>query len=87
MRIEGEMNIYRAAELRDALLAEMAGEGELLLELDAVDTMDTAGVQLLLAARRAAEAAGRKLALVSPSADVLQALATLGLDQRFEVRA
>lgn len=87
MRIEGEMTIYRAAELRGALLAALAEPGDVLLELDAVDELDTAGVQLLLAARRSAQAAGRTLRLFAPSAGVTQVLATLGLAQAFEVQA
>lgn len=87
MRIEGEMTIYRAAELRTALLAALGEGGDLLLELDAVDAFDSAGVQLLLAARRSARAAGRTLRLVAPSAGVTQVLATLGLATAFEVQA
>lgn len=87
MRIEGDLTIYRAAELKAELLAALAEPGDLDLELDAVDEFDTAGVQLLLAARKTAQAAGRSLRLVSPSPVVTRALGTLGLAERFEVQA
>lgn len=70
LRIEGELSIFRAAELKPVLLPPAA-----LTEIDlsGVTEIDTAGLQLLLLARRAAQAQGQALRLVatSPTVDEL----------------
>lgn len=79
--IEGEMTIYRAAELCAVLQAALkAGDGELALDLSAVTEIDSAGVQLLLAAGKSAAAAQRELRLVARSPAVDEALVFLGLE-------
>jgi anti-anti-sigma factor len=79
--IEGEMTIYRAAELCAGLQAAMkAGDGDFALDLSGVTEMDTAGVQLLLAAGKSAEAARRALRLAGRSPAVDEVLGLLGLD-------
>jgi anti-anti-sigma factor len=83
VRIEGEFTIYRAAELKPALLA--AGSGPLDLDLAAVTEIDTAGVQLLLLAQREAQAVSRPFRLLAASPPVHEALALLRLAQRFPV--
>lgn len=76
LRIEGELTIYRAAELKQLLLSQPQ-----LTEIDlsAVTEIDTAGVQLLLAARKAAQAQQRELHLVQASPSVLELLGLLNL--------
>jgi len=85
-RIDGELTIYRAAELAGAMkaaLAAVADGGALELDLSEVAEMDCAGVQLLLAARRSAAESGRTLRLSGRSAAVDEVLATLRLDGHF----
>ena len=81
LRIEGELTIYRAAELCDALKGALAGapdRGALEVDLSAVTEMDSAGVQLLIAAKRSSEDSGRALRVagLGPAAvevfDILQ---------------
>ena len=76
LHLDGEMTIYRAAELRGLLLNALAGEGPLELDLADVTEMDTSGVQLLLAARKFAAAAGRDLTLAAISPEAADVLAT-----------
>ena len=73
LHVDGELTIYRAAELKPALL------GAPVLELAGVSEIDTAGVQLLLLARREAQAQGRGWRIGARSAAVDEALALLGL--------
>ena len=85
-RIEGELTIYRAAELAVAMkaaLAEVPGGGAFELDLSDVTEMDCAGVQLLLAARRSASESGRSLHVCSRSAAVDEVLAILQLAGHF----
>jgi anti-anti-sigma regulatory factor len=48
-----------------------------------VTEIDSAGVQLLMSARKTALASQRRVHLVDPSAAVLEVFATLGLDKHF----
>lgn len=79
VRIEGEMTIYRALELKEQLLAALAPGGGLELDLSGVTEVDSAGVQLLLAARKTAP-----LRIAERSHAVAEAFATLGLDACFD---
>jgi len=74
--IEGDCNIYRAAELKAELLQALQAGATLELDLSDVSELDTAGVQLLLLAEREARARGGALRLVaaSPAADEVLAL-------------
>jgi len=74
LRIDGDFTIYRAAELAASLKAALAGTpegGTFEIDLSEVAEMDSAGVQLLLAARRSAADSGRSLRLgaLSPAAE------------------
>lgn len=79
LRIEGEMTIYRADELKQSLLAAMREAPFLEIDLSAVTEIDTAGVQLLMLVRKAAEANGHALRLIAHSAAVVEAFELLNL--------
>jgi anti-anti-sigma factor len=83
LSIEGELSIYRAGEWRESLQAALADGGDLTLDLAQVTEIDSAGVQLLMAAQKTAQATERRLHLVRPSAAVQEVFATLGLDAHF----
>jgi anti-anti-sigma regulatory factor len=73
LRIEGELTIFRAAELKPVLLAQPAPSA---IDLSGVTEIDTAGLQLLMVAKQVALAEGRTLQLVatSPAVDELLTL-------------
>ena len=77
--LEGELTIYRAAELKPLLLAALPGTGPLELDLAEVTEVDTAGLQLLMMLRREAQALGRALHLRSPSLAMVEAFELLDL--------
>ena len=86
LSVEGELTIYVAAELRESLrsaLASVPPGSALEIDLAGVTEMDSAGVQLLMAARKSAHAAGRALRLARPSPAVAEVFATLRLDAHF----
>ncbi len=78
LRIDGEMTIYRALEVKELLLAALDGAGSLALDLSGVTELDTAGVQLLLAAEKSVA-----LHIAERSPAVSEALDVLGLGGRF----
>ena len=79
MRIEGELTIYRAAELKDSLLAAVAAQPRVEVDLAGVTEFDTAGVQVLIVAKRAAKARLGELHLVGHSPVVLDVMELLDL--------
>lgn len=83
LRLPAELTIYTAGELHPQWLAWLAwlaaSDTAAAVEADAVDQVDAAGVQLLLALQRALAGRGRPLALHNPSAALQAACAALGL--------
>jgi len=75
LEIEGELTIQTAADRRGALLAMADGGSDLDLDLSAVTELDTAGLQLLLLARREAELSGHRLTVSGASQAVRDVLA------------
>ena len=81
LRIEGELTIFRAIELKQALLADPA---PLEIDLSGVTEIDTAGVQLLMMAKKAAQRAKRELRLVGHSPVVLEVFELLNVAAYFD---
>jgi anti-sigma B factor antagonist len=82
LRLEGEMTIYRAAELKRALVEAVERPGALKLDLSGVTELDTAGLQLLLLAGRTAAASSKRIRLAahSPAVAEVFGLLRLGLE-------
>jgi anti-anti-sigma factor len=75
-----ELTIAFAAAARELLAdAVQSGHGDFALDLRGVTDFDSAGVQLLLAARRSLAERGDALRLVGASPAVRDALRTFGL--------
>ncbi len=66
----GELTIYSAAELKEGLIGVVGECGELEVDLSAVSEIDTAGLQVMILAKRHAAAAGKTLRLVGHSRPV-----------------
>jgi anti-anti-sigma factor len=71
--IAGEMTIYAAAELKEALLAAVRTGTAVEIDLADVDEFDTAGFQQLVLAQREALRDGKPFAVSRPS-DAVQAV-------------
>ena len=52
LRIAGDMTIYTAADLKAELMTHLAQPGELEIDLSEVSEVDSAGLQLLILAKR-----------------------------------
>lgn len=74
LRVDDEMTIYNAVEFRQALLANLPVCAEMEINLSGVGEMDTAGLQMLLLAKREAAVYGKKLRLVAHSQATLEVL-------------
>ncbi len=71
LSVSGEMTIYTAAELKAELLPWL-DKPQLEMDLSEVSEMDSAGLQLLILAKREAQQAGHSLQLSGHSRAVLE---------------
>lgn len=69
LRIDGELTIFRAMELKLTMLADPLPEE---IDLSGITELDTAGVQLLMLVKRTALAQQRELRLVGHSPAVME---------------
>lgn len=83
LRIEGEMTIYRSAELKQVLLAPLSSPIVLEVDLSGVTEIDTAGLQLLILAKITAPARQCELHLVAHSPAILEVFELLNLTAYF----
>ena len=83
VRVDGEFNIYRAAELKTQLLEALVSDTELDLDLSGVSELDSAGLQLLLLLKRCALEQQRSLRFVNHSPAVVEVLDLTNLAQQF----
>jgi anti-sigma B factor antagonist len=72
LAIDGEMTIYRAADLKQELVQAVRKNAVLEVDLAGISELDTAGLQVLMVAKQAAAAAGHQLHLVAHSAAVIE---------------
>ena len=84
LRLSGELTIYHATELWQALLALPAGSGDWTLDLSGVTDIDSAGIQILLATRRSLAARGAALRLAASGAATHAAFSLYGMADAFD---
>ncbi len=79
IRIEGEFTIYTAAESKQQLMDVLSEHPAFNVELDAVEEIDTSGVQLLLLMQREAKRIGKTLTLSGASPAIQEVINLLDL--------
>lgn len=77
--VDGEFTIYRAADLKAAVLDALRQTQVLELNLAGVTELDTAGLQVLMLAKQTAAADKRELRLVQHSPAVVEIFQMLDL--------
>jgi len=82
LRLEGEIDIAIAAELKASLLEALASGREIFVSLQSASALDVTAFQLLWAAEREARRAGLKFALMGTwSQSIRSSLECMGLDE------
>ena len=81
--IASRMTIYEATEHKRALLDALGGCAELEIDLSGVSDLDTAGIQLLVLAKREAARAGKAVRLVAPSPATIEVIDLFSLGSFF----
>jgi anti-sigma B factor antagonist len=84
LRLEGEMTIYKAVELKPCLLKPIQPDSALEIDLSGVTELDSAGVQLLMLARKTAQAMQCNLLITGRSPAVSDVFELLDLDAYFD---
>lgn len=83
LALGGEINIYRAAELKTEVLDALRRAPVLEIDLAGVTELDTAGLQVLMLAKRTATEEQRELHLLNHSPAVVDIVEMLNLGAFF----
>lgn len=74
LALSGEINVYNAADIKTTLLQTLDRCNEVELDLAQVSDIDSAGLQILLLAKREANRHNKALRIVAHSAAVREVL-------------
>jgi anti-sigma B factor antagonist len=85
--VAGELDLATAPALEEALLPRLAAGADVVLDLTALEFMDSTGVRVIVSAHRAAQEHGGCFALVrtAPGSAVARILEISGLDGVLEI--
>ena len=87
LSLSGRLDVHAAADVRLALAdAVDAGDGELVLDLAAVEAVDATGLGVLVGAHRRAQRVGRTLVLEDVPDPVVRLLLLTRLDRILQTR-
>jgi len=86
--LEGEVDVYTAPVLRQAILDQVeAGVKHLLIDLTRVEYLDSTGLGILIGGVKRLKEQGGSLRLVGPSARITRIFEITGLNKIFDVYA
>lgn len=74
LRIEGEMTVFTALDVKERLLGSLTGCRQVDVDLSRVSEMDSTGLQLMILAKREAGAMGKEIRFVAHSPAVVDVL-------------
>ena len=83
--MRGDLDIATAPELRECLVKVIDEDARIVIDLEAVDFLDSAGLGILVGGLKRARTHGGELELVCSSHDVLKPLEITGLDRVFTI--
>jgi anti-anti-sigma factor len=79
VHVAGELSLYTAHDLRDALATALARESALSVDLSGIETCDTAAIQVLCSAVMTAASAGKEIGITGAPAAVVDVSQSLGV--------
>ena len=85
--VKGDIDAYGGHVLRDAITDAFRLENDVVIDLSAVNFVDSAGVGVLVGGHRAAEKAGLGFTIRHPSKRVSVLLEVTGLTRLFAIEA
>ena len=79
LHLSGSLCIYDVERVCEAILAHLAGHSSLVLDIGKVSQCDAAGLQVLVAAARSADRAGKSFQICAASPAIRAHAASLGV--------
>jgi anti-sigma B factor antagonist len=83
--LRGDLDLSTAPELRECLVKLIDDGARIVIDLEAVDFLDSAGLGILVGGLKRARSHGGELELVCTGQDVLKPLEITGLDRVFTI--
>jgi anti-sigma B factor antagonist len=83
--LRGDLDIVHAPALRDALVDIVDDGVRVVVDMQGVEFLDSAGLGILISGRKRARASGGDLELVCSSRVVLRPIEITGLDRAFTI--
>lgn len=84
--VKGEVDLYSAPKLKQAVYDMIdGGRTKLVLDLDALDFMDSTGLGILVASLKRVTTEGGQLKLVCNRDNILKIFKITGLDKVFDI--
>jgi anti-sigma B factor antagonist len=87
LALHGDVDLNAAPSLRLALMEAIDARKRVVVDLEGVDFIDSAGLGVLLGGLERARGADRELVLVATGRNVLKVLELTGLTRVFELHA
>lgn len=86
--VAGEVDVATAPKLREQTIALVAqGHHRMVIDLEAVDFLDSTGLGVLVGVQRRVRAAGGELRVVCTTPHIVELFEITGLDRVFDIRA
>ena len=85
VRLEGDVDLEHSAKIRDLLLDQVAAGKDVLVDLSAVEYIDSSGIASLVEALQVARDKGTDLLLVAVSQQAMRVLRLARLDKVFSI--
>jgi anti-sigma B factor antagonist len=85
--LRGDLDLATAPELRECLVGVIEKGARIVIDLESVTFLDSAGLGILVGGLKRARTAGGELELVCSSRDVLKPLEITGLDRVFTIHS
>lgn len=79
-KIEGDLTVYRVAELREGILPFSSGANKITVDLQGVAECDAAGLQLLISLKKTVEEAGKEFLMMHSPNSVVELVREVGLE-------
>ena len=83
--LRGELDMSTASQLRECLVETIDEGARIVIDMEALDFLDSAGLGILVGGLKRARTRGGELELVCTSGDVLKPLEITGLDRVFTI--
>lgn len=88
IRLNGEVDVYSAPRLRNAMLEHIdAGRPSLIVELSEVTYLDSSGLGVLVAGLKRAKEHEGQVYIIAPMPRIMRVLEITGLDKVFTITA